>query len=198
MNLPQNITDQVLTNDSFQNCNHHTDNFGNFYIEENPFMKLENQQKIVINGKVIGFSKKKCIVVIIFFILIIVSIFLGIGNPEFIPLIVIFAICYGISLIWSFTAKSGPVTTVYYNKEKKIIEIVYYNKIISVGLYFVDKVKMYYNEGYFYYIFTKSGENSEILKLPSNWVAPFKEGETILNDFIDYWKNKEGFNLPQC
>ena len=49
----------MIASDSLQNCNHHIDKFGNFYIEQNTFMKLENQQKIIINRKLWGFGKKK-------------------------------------------------------------------------------------------------------------------------------------------
>ena len=52
-------------------------------------------------------------------------------------------------------------------------------------------------EGYFFYIKFKSGQTYKILSLPPNWEAPFEEGVTILNDFVDYWKTKEGFNLLQ-
>ena len=200
MDLPQNITDQMIVNDSPQNCNHHIDKFGNFYIEQNTFMKLENQQKIIINGKVMEISKKRCIlpIISIIFLIIIIIIILATNDIELLSLVVILGICYSISIIWAIRPEPGPVTTVYYNKEKKNVEIDYLRAKIYGGIIFIDKFEMQSNyEGYFFYVKLKSGQTFEILSLPPNWEAPFEEGVTILNDFVDYWKRKEGFNLLQ-
>ena len=73
-----------------------------------------------------------------------------------------------------------------------------FKKKIYGGIFFIDKFEMDSNyEGYFFYIKFKSEKKYKILSLPPNWQARFEEGVTILNDFVDYWKNKEGFNLLQ-
>ena len=55
------------------------------------------------------------------------------------------------------------------------------------------------DKGSIFYIITKSGEKTEFLKLPLVKGVPFKEGEEILNDFIEYWKNKDGISqTPVC
>ena len=198
--LPQNVSDQMIVNDSPQNCNHHIDTFGNFYIEQNTFMKLENQQKIIINGKVTTISKKRCIlsIIIIIFLITIIIIIVETGDIELFSLFFILGICYSISVFWAIRSENGPATTVYYNKEKKIVEIDCLRKKIYGGIIFVDKFEMNSSyEGYFFYIKFKSGQTYKILSLPPNWEAPFEEGVTILNDFVDYWKTKEGFNLLQ-
>jgi len=198
MDLPQNISDQMIASDSPQNCNHHIDKFGNFYIEQNTFMKLENQQKIIINGKLWGFGKKRCILSIIIFIFIIIFVILSTRCIELFSWVIILGVCYGISLAWAIRPETGPVTTVYYNKDKKIIEIDCLRRKIYGGIFFIDKFEMDSNyEGYFFYIKFKSEKKYKILSLPPNWEAPFEEGVTILNDFVDYWKNKDGFNLLQ-
>ena len=50
-------------------------------------------------------------------------------------------------------------------------------------------------DGSFYFFITQSKEKIEFLKLPLIGGIPFKEGEEILNDFINYWKKKEEENL---
>ena len=46
-----------------------------------------------------------------------------------------------------------------------------------------------------FYFINQSQEKIEFLKLPLSKGVPFKEGEEILNDFINYWKKKEEENL---
>ena len=53
------------------------------------------------------------------------------------------------------------------------------------------------DKGSIFYIIAKSGEKTEFLKLPLVKGVPFKEGEEILNDFIEYWKNKDGISQTQ-
>ena len=57
-----------------------------------------------------------------------------------------------------------------------------------------DKIIMEDNEeGSTFYFISKSGTKYEFLKLPLVKGVPFKEGKAILNDFIIFWKKKEGY-----
>ena len=61
-----NIQQQCSQNNNNINDDYHIDKEGNFYIEQNnPFLILEDQQKIILRGTL--FSKKRYIPVVLFF-----------------------------------------------------------------------------------------------------------------------------------
>ena len=204
-NYPQyNNNQPIIPNDSYnQNQNmfvndHHINNFGYFYIMPNNFMNLQSQQKIIINTNKVGFSPKRFALVMFFFILFpIGGVLTGITGGACFPIVIIAFIGFVISGFWSTGALTccNPKSFVYYNKDNKNIEIHYLKKIINTSLDSIDKIIMEDNDkGSIFYIITKSGEKTEFLKLPLIRGVPFKEGEEILNDFIEYWKKKDGLS----
>ena len=222
--FPQNYNTLMMPNGYAQNCNsppinpndfpynqnqynaqnnRHLNNYGYFYIMPNTFMNLESQQKIIINTKQqFGFSPIRFAVVIFFFILFGVGGFLTVMTEgATFPIVIIAFIGFGVSGAWSSGACNccTPKSSVYYNINNKNLEINCSKKIIT-NLDSINKIIMEDNDkGSIFYIITKSGEKTEFLKLPLVNGVPFKEGEEILNDFIDYWKKKEGFSqTPVC
>ena len=91
-----------------------------------------------------------------------------------------------ISIIrFSGCCKNCKNTYIYYNIENKNIEI-NLDTNINISLDSIEKILMEDNiNGSIFYIITKSGEKTEFLKLPLVNGVPFKEGEEILNDFIN-------------
>ena len=201
--LPPNDDQMIIPNDNSQN-NHvngnHINNDGYFYIEPNDFMILEGQQKISFRniGRNTGFPKKKFVIVLSFFIFFVFSGFLtGIVVGYLCsPLVVISFVCFCCSSIYaSGVCNSCNESYIYYNLGSKNIEIkINFMKDAYIRLDNCDKIIMEDNEeGSTFYFISKSGTKYEFLKLPLVKGVPFKEGEPILNDFIIFWKKKEGY-----
>ena len=116
------------------------------------------------------------------------------------PIIIIAIIGFVISSLWNAGAFTccTPKSFVYYNINNKNLEINCLKKIINISLGSIDKIIMEDNvKGSIFYIITKSGEKTEFLQMPLIRGLPFKEEEEILNDFIEYWKKKEGLSYFQ-
>ena len=186
-NFPQNLNHNV--ND------HHINNYGYFYFEPNTFMRLENQQKINIII-ITSPSPLRIIPFIIFsFLLAIGGALTGITAGALFPIPIVAFIGLIVSFICFIgCCKNCKDTYIYYNIENKNIEI-NLKKKMKINMDSIDKIKMEVDtKGSIFYIITKSGEKTEFLKLPLVNGVPFKEGEMILNDFIEYWKKKEGLS----
>ena len=197
-NFPQGNNNPPLNPNDFPYQNsHHINNYGYFFIMPNNFMNLESQQKIVINTAQIGFSPKRFAVVMFFFILFAVGgVLTGLTQGAAFPIIIIAFIGFAVSSAWSAGAFRccSSKNFVYYNTNNKNLEI-HCSKKINNSIDSIDKIVMEdNNKGSIFYIITKSGEKTEFLKLPLVMGVPFKEGELILNDFIEYWKKKEGLS----
>lgn len=198
--LPNN-EQMIIAIDNSQNIHINDNNINNngyFYIEPNDFMILENQQKISFRNieRKTGILKK-FIIVLSFFIFFILSGFLTavisfIGFPG----IIIAFIGFCCSSIYAF----GPYNScnegfINYNSANKNIEIkTNFMKDTYIRLDNIDKIIMEDNaEGSIFYFISKSGAKNEFLKMPLVRGVPFKKGEVILNDFINFWKKKEGY-----
>jgi hypothetical protein len=203
MEFPPNINEPIIVNNYSENeinnnpiKNHHINNYGYFYIEQNHFMNLQNQQKIMIQTK----NNSLLLIIIISFIFFIILFVLGIistGNTEgaLFPIIIILGVGLVVTMICMIGVCSSK-SFIYYNKETHNIEVNCLKNKFNLSLDLIEKIIMEDNtENSVFYFINQSQEKIEFLKLPLSKGVPFKEGEEILNDFIDYWKKKEEENL---
>ena len=178
----------------------HIDNYGYFTFQQNRFMKLENQQKIKIFEKSCC-SSLKYVIMIFFFILFPIGGFLaGISRGLLVPIPIIAFFGFFFTGLWingvfDRCCSCCNKSYIYYNIENKNIEI-NLKKKMKINMDSIDKIKMEVDtKGSNFYIITKLGEKTEFLKLPLINGVPFAEAEVILNDFINFWKNKDGNTL---
>ena len=181
-----NTIDQINYNINKINDNH-INNYGRFYINDNHFMHLINQEKIQI------YIQKK--IPVKFKILVAISFFLvGFGGfvrvfffTQTIGLIglVIFTIC-----CVCFQIKSSFI---FFNKTNSNIEVnIIDNKVITIPLNSIERIIMEdTDENSVFYFENNLNEKIKFLELPFNRGIPFKEGEEILNDWCRYLKNKQ-------
>ncbi len=182
----------------------HINKYGYFTLNPNFYMFLENQQQINFrtNFGIIPkrYSLKFVLPFIIYLVVVMLTIililfvhfyFLFLSSFAFLGLMInlfcqiFFCCCYKRDNINHFSF-------IFYNKDNKNIEVEYKRKKINLNLYSIDKIIMEdKTDGSFYFFITQSKEKIEFLKLPLIGGIPFKEGEEILNDFINYWKKRE-------
>ena len=204
MEFPPNINEPIIVNNYSENeinnnnpiKDHHINNYGCFYIEQNHFMNLQNQQKIMIQTRNNGLSVMSIIFFIFFFILFAVGgILTGMTRGACFPIIIIAWVGFAVTSICS-TGVCSSKSFIYYNKETHNIEVNCLKNKFNLSLDLIEKIIMEDNtENSVFYFINQSQEKIEFLKLPLSKGVPFKEGEEILNDFIDYWKKKEEENL---
>ena len=203
MEFPPNINEPIIVNNYSENeinnnpiKNHHINNYGYFYIEQNHFMNLQNQQKIMIQTRNNGLSVTNIIFLIFFFILFAIGGFLtGVTGGACFPIIIIAWVGFAVTSICS-SGVCSPKSFISYNKETHNIEVNCLKNKFNLSLDLIEKIIMEDNtENSVFYFINQSQEKIEFLKLPLSKGVPFKEGEEILNDFINYWKKKEEENL---
>ena len=172
----------------------HINNYGYFYINSNPVFELINQEKIKINLRSNFIFPKWTL---FFFILFGIGGFLtgasrGVLFP--IPIIgfigfVVSAICYG-----NHQYKYNNDNYICYNKKNSEIEvnIVKNKKKMIVSLNSIERIIMEdADDNSVFYFINNLNEKMEFLTLPLQNGVPFKEGEEILNDWLNYLKSKE-------
>ena len=166
----------------------HINNYGYFYINDNPFFELMNQEKIKI--KIDRTMTKSIISFIFFFILFGLGGFLTgatQGTLFFIPIIAFI----GFIITMICTIVSNSKNYIWYNNENSNIEVNFDKKII-VALDSIERIIMEdSNENSIFYFVNNLNEKIKFLVLPLKKGVPFKEGEDILNDWINYLKNKK-------
>ena len=193
-NYPQYHNNYLVTGTN------HLDNYGYFFFPQNRFMKLENQQKIKIFERSCCSSLKYIIMIFFFILFPIGGVLAGISKGVLIPIPIIAFFGFLFSVLWingvfDRCCSCCNKSYIYYNIENKNIEI-NLKKKINLNMDSIDKIKMEVDtKGSNFYIITKSGEKIEFLRLPLIHGVPFSEAEAILNDFIHYWKNKDGNTL---
>ena len=105
----------------------HINNYGYFYINDNPFFELMNQEKIII--KIVRNQAKIVISLIILFILFVLGIFIAIisrGTLSFIPIIAII----GVFIIPFCTILPCCQNYIWYNNENSNIEVNFNKKLL--------------------------------------------------------------------
>lgn len=174
----------------------HINSYGYFYIEPNMVLRLENQQKIniVVPQK---FSCLRLIPTIFFFILSGVGGFLtGMTEGALFPIIIVGFVGFTISGVWmsgicKFCCCKSYVR---YDDINKIVEIKCEKKI-NINLDLIEKIEMEdTNSKSVFNVVNKTGEKIKLMEVPLYNGVPFAQGQKILNDFINFWKNKENIS----
>ena len=214
MNFPQNsnneISAQLILSNIQQQCSqnnnninddYHIDKEGNFYIEQNnPFLILEDQQKIILRGTL--YSKKRYIPVVLFFFILVTSIFVCIFYYEKEKLLLIAPIgsfiCLVLSCCWTcgFFKKSY----IYYNILTRNFEI-RAKKKLDISLDDIVKFEKEFRSdpktaqallvSVAYFLINKKGEKIEFCELCFSLRFPFYDCEKIFVDFVNFWRRKE-------
>ena len=201
LNAPTPINQE----DNHININqNHINKYGYFTLNPNFYMFLENQQQINFRTNFGIITKRHSLKFALPFIIYAVVVILTIILILFVHSIFIFLIFFAfLGLIINLFCQiffcccykrdnSNHFSFIFYNKDNKNIEVDYKGKKINLNLYSIDKIIMEdKTDGSFYFFITQSKEKIEFLKLPLIGGIPFKEGEEILNDFINYWKKRE-------
>ena len=204
-NQDLNAPTPINQEDNHININqNHINKYGYFTLNPNFYMFLENQQQINIriNSEIkpMSHSLKFALPFIIYAVVVILTIILILFVHSIFIFLIFFAF---LGLIINLFCQiffcccykrdnSNHFSFIFYNKDNKNIEVDYKGKKINLNLYSIDKIIMEdKTDGSFYFFITQSKEKIEFLKLPLIGGIPFKEGEEILNDFINYWKKIE-------